>query len=199
MLVGHFGIAQLGKALRREIPLAWLIVAAYLPDFARVLIAPFTKQHELFSHSLPIVGAMLVGIGALWRFRGGSIVSAALLATVCALHWPADAFTGCKPTTFDGPWIGLISYRRPINDLLVEGALFVAGWFIARGAGCGIGKKWLTIGWVVQLAFLLSMYNGSEFFVGDHEWTWNPRSSLVPRPHVLESTPCRPPQEARFH
>jgi len=86
--------------------------------------------------------------------------------------------------------------------VLVEGSLFVGGWLVARRAGCGIGKKWLVIGLAAQIAFLLSMYSGSEFLIGDHEWTWTPRSSLVPRQQVLESTGWRPPsggQEPRFH
>ena len=195
MFVGHFGIAQLGKALRREVPLAWLVIAAYLPDLVRVLIEPFTQRHDLLSHSLPIVAAFSFGIAALWQLRGGNLSAAAVLAAACVLHWPADVFTGCKPTTIHGPWIGLVSYRRPITDVLVEGSLFVGGWLVARRAGCGIGKKWLVIGLAAQIAFLLSMYNGSEFFIGDHEWTWRPRSSLVPRQQVLESTECRPPHD----
>lgn len=193
MFVGHFGIAQLGKALRREVPLVWLVVAAYLPDVVRLLIEPFTPRHDLLSHSLPIVVALTLAIGALWQLRGGSLFAAAVLGAACLLHWPADVFTGCKPTTFHGPWIGLVSYRRPISDLLVECSLVIAGWFATRRTGSGIGKKWLALGLVAQLAFLVSMYTGSEFFIGDHEWTWNPRSSLVPRPHVLESTVCRAP------
>ena len=193
MFVGHFGIAQLGKALRREVPLAWLVIAAYLPDLVRVLIEPFTQRHDLLSHSLPIVAAFAFGIAALWQLRGGNLSAAAVLAAACVLHWPADVFTGCKPTTIHGPWIGLVSYRRPITDVLVEGSLFVGGWLVARRAGCGIGKKWLVIGLAAQIAFLLSMYSGSEFLIGDHEWTWTPRSSLVPRQQVLESTECRAP------
>ena len=193
MFVGHFGIALLGKALRREVPLAWLVIAAYLPDLVRVLIEPFTQRHDLLSHSLPIVAAFSFGIAALWQLRGGNLSAAAVLAVACVLHWPADVFTGCKPTTIHGPWIGLVSYRRPITDVLVEGSLFVGGWLVARRAGCGIGKKWLVIGLAAQIAFLLSMYSGSEFLIGDHEWTWTPRSSLVPRQQVLESTECHAP------
>ena len=126
MFVGHFGIAQLGKALRREVPLAWLVIAAYLPDLVRVLIEPFTQRHDLLSHSLPIVAAFAFGIAALWQLRGGNLPAAAVLAAACVLHWPADLFTGCKPTTLHGPWLGLVSYRRPITDVLVEGSLFVA-------------------------------------------------------------------------
>ena len=89
--------------------------------------------------------------------------------------------------------IGRQTCSPDVSDLLVECSLLIAGWFATRRTGSGIGKKWLALGVVAQLVFLVSMYNGSEFFIGDHEWTWNPRSSLVPRPQVLESTVCRAP------
>lgn len=193
MLVGHFGIAQLARAARREIPLAWLLVAAYLPDIVRVPLTLLTTHHETLSHSLPMVSAFALAIAALWLFRGGSLGAAAVIALACLLHWPADVFTGCKPTTFDGPWIGLISYRRPIDDLVLEGALLAAGWLLSRRRGVGINKWWLAFGFVAQIGFLTSMYYGSEFFIGDHEWTWKPSVSLVPVPQPLEHQVCRPP------
>ncbi|HEY2377402.1 MAG TPA: metal-dependent hydrolase [Gemmatimonadaceae bacterium] len=193
MLVGHFGIAQLGRAARREIPLAWLVVAAYLPDLLRVPLTPLTTHHEVLSHSLPIVSALALAVAVIWLVRGGQLGAAGILAVACLLHWPADVFTGCKPTTFTGPWIGLISYRHPISDLLLEGALLVAGWIAARRRGVGLGKWWLIAGFAVQIGFLVSMYYGSEFYVGDHEWMWKPDISLVPQAHALETPVCRPP------
>ena len=192
MLVGHFGIAQLARAARREIPLSWLLVAAYLPDIVRVPLALLTTHHEILSHSLPMVSAFALAIAALWLLRGGQGGAAAIIALACLLHWPADVFTGCKPTTFDGPWIGLISYRRPVDDLVLEGALLTAGWLLSRRRGVGIGKWWLVFGFVVQIGFLASMYYGSEFFIGDHEWMWKPSVSLAPRPSPLEHQVCRP-------
>ena len=194
MLAGHFGIAQLGKATRREIPLPWLVVAAYLPDLVRVPLTPLTTHHEMLSHSLPVVSAFALVIAVLWLLRGGQLGAAAILAIACLLHWPADVFTGCKPTTFHGPWIGLVSYRRPINDLVLESALLVSGWVIARRRGAGISKWWLVAGFAAQIGFLTSMYYGSEFFIGDHEWMWKPEVSLVPQPHALETLACRPPE-----
>lgn len=193
MLAGHFGIAQLGKATRREIPLGWLVVAAYLPDLVRVPLTLLTTHYDILSHSLPVVAVLALAIASLWLLRRGELGAAAILAIACLLHWPADVFTGCKPTTFNGPWIGLISYRRPISDLLLEGALLVAGWVAARRRGVGIGKWWLVVGFVAQIGFLMSMYDGAEFLIGDHEWTWHPDVSLVPQPHVLETLVCRPP------
>jgi len=193
MFVGHFGIAQLGKAARREIPFVWLLVAAYLPDLVRVPLTSLGTRQELLSHSIPAVTILALAIAVLWQLRGGNFIAATVIALACLLHWPADFFTGCKPTTFNGPWLGLISYRRPVSDLLVEGSLLVGGWLAARRSGFAIGRVWLVLGFVVQLAFMLSMYWQSEFFIGDREWMWKPSVSLVPTRSVLEESVCRPP------
>lgn len=196
MLIGHFGIAQLGKATRRELPFALLLAAAYLPDIARVPLSAMTTRFDLWSHSIPIVLAMSAVLGLVWLVSGGKPSAACVLALACAFHWPADFFTGCKPTTFDGPWLGLMSYRRPVSDLLVEGALVAAGWLLARRRGMVIKGRWLSVLGILQVGFLISMYWGAEFFVGDREWTWKPDVSWIPRPSPLETTNCRSPDES---
>jgi hypothetical protein len=191
MLAGHFGIAQLGKGVRREIPIVLLAVAAYLPDLARIPLSYTVDRYEIWSHSIVTVGAMGLLLGIIWLLRGGSWSAAVVLALVCTLHWPADVFTGCKPTTFEGPWLGLVSYRRPVDDLIVEGALLLAGWLFARRRGFPIGRKWLALAFAAQLAFLVSLYRNAQFIIGQREWVWHPAQSLVPQPHVLEATTCR--------
>src|SRR5436305_11458516 len=114
MFVGHFGIAEFGKVARRDLSFAWLLVAAYLPDLTRVLVAPFTDQIDMLSHSIPSVVLLSGAIAALWMLRGGSASGACILAVACLLHWPADMFTGCKPTVPGGPWFGFFNYRRPL-------------------------------------------------------------------------------------
>jgi hypothetical protein len=193
MFVGHFGIAQFGKGARREVPLALLVISAYLPDIVRVALDPFTARSEVLSHAIPVVVALALMVAVLWLLRGGRFAAAGILAIVCLLHWPADLFTGCKPVMFDGPWFGWVSYRRPVNDLVVEGALIVGGWIYARRRGFAMAKKWLAVAFALQLAFLVTMYWGSEFIIGSHEWTWKPHESLVPVPQALEQTPCRAP------
>lgn len=195
MLAGHFGIAEFGKGARREIPLALLVVAAYLPDLVRLPLSVTIDRYEIWSHSIVTVVAMGLVLGVLWLLRGGNWVAAVVLGGVCALHWPADVFTGCKPTTFSGPWLGLVSYRHPINDLLVEGGLLVGGWLFARRRGVAIGRGWLVLGFAAQLAFLGSMYWGSQFIIGRREWTWHPAESRLPQAHVLEPTTCRDPEQ----
>ncbi len=196
MVAGHFGIAQFGKGLRREIPIALLLIAAYLPDLVRFPLSIAIDRYEIWSHSIPAVVAMGLVLGIIWLLRGGSWVAAVVLAVVCALHWPADVFTGCKPTTFSGPWLGLVSYRRPVNDLLVEGALLIGGWLFARRRGIPITKKWLLLACGAQLAFLLSTYWGAQFIIGQREWAWHPNRSLLPQRQELEATPCRPKEPA---
>lgn len=197
MFAGHFGIAQFGKGARRDLPIVLLVAAAYLPDLVRFPLSAAIERYEIWSHSIVTVVAMGVGLGIIWLLRGGRWLDAVVLAAVCALHWPADFFTGCKPTTFSGPWLGLVSYRRPVNDLVVEGALLVGGWLFARRRGVAIGKKWLVLGLAAQLAFLLSMYWGAQFIVGQREWMWHVDGSFIPKPHVLEATPCRDPEQPR--
>jgi hypothetical protein len=158
-----------------------------------VFAAPLTPQHEIVSHSLPAVAFLAIAIASLWMLRGGAAPAAAVLALACLLHWPADVFTGCKPTTPHGPWIGFTHYRRPVSDLLVEGALLVGGWALARRGGFRIAKRWIAVAFAAQLAFLLSMYFDAEFMIGKREWVWRPRESLVPKPQVLETLVCRPP------
>jgi len=193
MLIGHFGIAQLGKAVRREIPFTWLVIAAYFPDLVRVPLTPLTKYHEIFSHSIPAVSGLGLLVALVYLARGGKAIAAAVLVLVCLSHWPADFFTGCKPTTFGGPWLGLISYRRPVSDLLVECALLVGGWLAARRAGVAISRAWVVIGVAIQVTFLVTMYAGSQFVIGDREWMWKPSISWMPQPHSLEASVCKAP------
>lgn len=193
MLVGHFGIAEFGKGARRDLSFLWLLTAAYLPDLVRLVITPLTSQFDMVSHSIPSVLLYALAIAVLWKIRGGSAASAAVLALACVLHWPADLFTGCKPTIPGGPWIGFNHYRRPVSDLLVEGALLVGGWAYARRSRFAIGKLLIAIVFAAQVAFLVWMYAGSQFVIGNREWMWKPSESLVPRPHVLETLSCRAP------
>jgi hypothetical protein len=76
---------------------------------------------------------------------------------------------------------------------VVEGALLLGGWLAARRRGVGLSTWWLVAGFVVQIGFLTSMYYGSEFFIGDHEWMWKPDVSLIPQSHELETQTCKPP------
>jgi hypothetical protein len=201
MLIGHFGVAQIGKALRRDLPLGWVVFAAYLPDVVRVAAWPIQSRfyQELFSHSIPAVTALALAIAAVRRAAGGALGGALVLAALCMLHWPADVLTGCKPTTAHGSWVGFILYRRPVSDLLIECSLLLVGWWLVQRRVAS-GPRLMHSGWaplgciVLQVAFLLSMYAGSEFFVGDREWMWRPlQGHVMPQRSTLEILICRPP------
>lgn len=191
MFVGHFGVAELGRGTRRDVPLLWLAVAAYLPDLTRFVLPLVTSESDLYSHAIPAVLLQGLAIGLLWRLRGGTLAGSVLLAVVCFLHWPADLFTGCKPTTFDGPWIGLGSYRHPVSDLLLECGLLVGGWALMRRRRVGFRGWWLVPVLALQVGFLASMYRGSEFYIGHREWMWQPDTSLIPVRHSYETMTCR--------
>src|SRR5437762_14124320 len=129
MFVGHLGLAQSAKALRRQIPLTWLVVAAYLPDLFRLPLGAGVGQskRDFLSHSLLSILVLAIGIGVLWIVKKGRYADAAVLSALCVLHWPTDVLTGCKPTWVGGPWLGAFWYRHPVSDLFLEIGLFLAG------------------------------------------------------------------------
>jgi hypothetical protein len=80
-----------------------------------------------------------------------------------------------------------------VSDVLVEGALLVIGWWLARQSGFALRRGWIVFLLGAQLGFLASTYDNAEFLIGDREWIWRPSTSLMPRPHTLETLSCRPP------
>ena len=205
MVVGHLGVAYLGKAARPTLPLALLAIAAYGPDLFRFAASPLpidTRTAEIASHSIPavlVIGAIIALVAA---GRVGGIAGALTVIAVCFLHWPADVFTGCKPVFGGDAWLGFIRYRHPAVDLPVELGLFVAGWLACRRTSEARRGRFAYSMWIplaaaaIQIAFLASMYAGSEFFIGRREWTWHPNEGLfafrrVPDPETLF---CRPPE-----
>jgi hypothetical protein len=191
MFVGHFGIAELGKGTRREVPLLWLAIAAYLPDLTRLALPLVHLEPDLYSHAIPAVVVQGLLLAVIWKLRGGTVGGALVLAAVSFLHWPADVFTGCKPTTADGPWIGLGSYRHPVADLSLEGALLLGGWLLMRWRRVAFSGWWLLPIFALQVSFLVTNYWGSEFYIDQQEWMWKPATSLVPVRHSYETQTCR--------
>ena len=156
MFVGHFGIAQLGKATRREIPFTWLVVAAYLPDLVRVPLTPLTHASRAPVALAPGRARRLPlrlprsGCYAAGNLVGGRGTSRSPVCCIGPLT--SSPVASRRPFTAHGSVS--ISYRRPVNDLLLEGVLLVGGWFAARRRGFAIGMKWLVVGFAVQLGFL---------------------------------------------
>ena len=204
MVVGHLGIAYIGKATRPTLPLALLAVAAYGPDLFRVAASPLPiapRIAEIASHSIPavlVIGAVIALIAAR---RVGGIAGGITVIAVCFLHWPADVFTGCKPVFGGETWLGFIRYRHPAVDVPVELGLLIAGWLACRKTSEARQKRFAYSIWILvaaaalQIAFLASMYADAEFFVGRREWTWHPREGIFALRRVSdpETLVCRPP------
>ena len=202
MVVGHLGIAYLGKAARPTLPLALLAIAAFGPDLFRFAASPFRIDIEIASHSIPAVLVIGAVIGLVAARRVGGIAGALTVIAVCFLHWPADVFTGCKPVFNNETWVGFLRYRHPAVDLPVELGLFIAGWLACRRNSEPRRRRFAYSMWMpvaaaaLQIAFLASMYAGSELFIGRREWTWHPGEGLFAFRRVpdTETLSCRPPE-----
>jgi hypothetical protein len=205
MVVGHLGVAYLGKATRPTMPLALLAISAYGPDLFRFAASPLpidTRTAEIASHSIPAVLVIGIVIALVAARRVGGPIGALTVIAVCFLHWPADVFTGCKPMLAGETWLGFIRYRHPAVDLPVELGLFVTGWLACRRTSEARQKRFAYSFWILvaaaalQVAFLASMYAGSEFFIGRREWTWHPNEGLFDFRRVgdPETLFCRAPE-----
>ena len=135
MYVGHVGVALGAHGLRRRAPLWFLVIASQLPDWtdAAFCLSGIRPQLQgILSHSLPAVTvlaiAAAVGYAAVTRDRGGMF----LVGAVVLAHVAGDYLTGIKPTWTGGPMIGLMLYRRPALDFLIEAAVIFVGWLLYR-------------------------------------------------------------------
>lgn len=135
MYVGHVGIALGAHGLRRSAPLWFLIIASQLPDWtdaAFCLAGVRPSIPGILSHSLPAVGvlalAAAVAYAAMLRDPAGMLLVGAVVLT----HAAGDYLTGIKPTWSGGPMIGLLLYRRPVLDFLLEASVILGGWFLYR-------------------------------------------------------------------
>lgn len=135
MYAGHVGLALGTHGFRRTVPLGLLIIASQLPDwtdagFCLAGIRPSVPG--LYSHSLPAI-AILAAIAAIvtysvQRDAKGMVLVAAIVVT----HVLVDYLTGIKPTWPGGPTIGLLLYRNPSVDFLLEAVFVMVGWLIYR-------------------------------------------------------------------
>ena len=135
MYVGHVGLALGAYGLRRSAPLWFLVVASQLPDWtdaAFCLAGVRPAVQGILSHSFPAVAvlALLAAIvyAAFMRDAGGML----LVAAVVISHAAGDYLTGSKPTWSGGPMIGLMLYRKPLIDFVIEAAVILGGWLIYR-------------------------------------------------------------------
>src|SRR5262245_34478493 len=163
MLVGHLGLALIGKRVRPDAPLSMLVGAAFLPDIVRAGLDLVVSSGwtNFLSHSIPstLVLAGLSALAATSRSATRQPGIAALLAALCVSHLAADYLTGCKPTWFRGPYLGLNLYQRPLYDLALEIPLLIVGTRLARPVlpnGHWITRRWMFGACLTaQIAFLI--------------------------------------------
>ena len=189
MIVGHLGVALLGRRLSRVlVPLSWAAIAAYMPDVIRLVLVPWRdiEGANLLSHSIPAIGLQALCVTLFFRWCQHPWSGAFLLGALTLLHWPADLLTGCKETWPGGPLIGLALYRRPLIDLAIEMALVIAALLVTpRTERLAGGPKRLPLAtiavglFVLQLAGVATIAATSTIRYRDQDWQWTPTVALT--------------------
>ena len=200
MLIGHLGLAFVAKRARSSESLFWLAAAAFLPDIVRfgLLLVVESTRAELASHAIP----SLLVLALLWtvvvRWRTGLWATALVAGLLTLSHYGADVITGCKPTWFGGPFVGVGLYHRPLLDLAVEIPLAVLGWRLMREhlpSTSIAARSAMVLGLVlVQLVFLMSNCRGGACLVGQTIWKWNPDEARWPVRVDEDPYRCGPPE-----
>ncbi|HEY5219611.1 MAG TPA: hypothetical protein VIJ16_07370 [Gemmatimonadaceae bacterium] len=153
MIIGHIGIAFAARAVKRDAPLLWLIVASVAPDIVDVVLgsAGVCNATGVDSHSLAAVAATAVVLGAAsaWATRSGR--TGMLVAALVIVHLLVDYVTGLKVLWAHGPIVGLDLYHWPIADFALEAPVIVGGWWLAQR--WGDLPRWLD-SWLVPLALV---------------------------------------------
>jgi membrane-bound metal-dependent hydrolase YbcI (DUF457 family) len=129
---GHAAIATLVKGVRPRIAIAFLLPVAFAPDWIEWLFDLFGRHNREISHSLISVGVGATVVALVYLMITRARVDAMAVWLTYASHWPADYFTGLKPTWPGGPMVGLFLYRHPLRDAAVESLIVVACWFVYR-------------------------------------------------------------------
>jgi hypothetical protein len=135
MYTGHVGIALGAHGLRKAIPLWFLVIASQLPDwtdagFCLAGIRPSVPG--ILSHSLPAVTVLALIAALAYAIMLRDPAGMLLVAVVVLSHAAGDYLTGIKPTWSGGPMIGLMLYRRPVLDFLLESFVILIGWMLYR-------------------------------------------------------------------
>lgn len=204
MFVGHLGIAFLGKRLRPLAPLGWLAVAAFLPDFVRVLLRVIVSSAwaDFLSHSIPSVLVLGGVIGLAMAAYTGDWRIGVLAGALCLSHLSVDYITGCKPTWLYGPYLGAYLYHRPLWDLLLEVPLIVVAWALLRRVlppDTLLARPWVPAGLaLLQLPMLAWTCLGSSCKVAGVIWKASddavlPRPNGTPAEIACPSPDFRPP------
>jgi hypothetical protein len=147
MYAGHLGVALAAKGLRRDEPLAILIVASIATDLvvAGLDLVGVDVPADLSPHSVPGTAALGLALGSIVFACTRSARRAALVGSVVLLHTLADYVTSYMPTWPGGPKVGLFLYRFPIADLVIECIVIFAGWWVyRRGLAPKVRNSWAT-------------------------------------------------------
>ncbi len=180
MFIGHFAVGFAAKRWAREAPLGVLLLAPLFLDVLwpvfcllgieqyRILPdgGPFTRlefTNYPWSHSLVMSGVWGLVLGALWKLRGGSTRTAALLAAAVVSHWVLDWITHLPDLPLwpgYGPRLGLGLWHSVAGTVVVESLMLTGGVALylsvtrAKGAIGGLGL------WI-YLALLAALYVAS--------------------------------------
>jgi hypothetical protein len=125
---GHAAIALGAKAKRPSVPLALLVPVAFGPDWIEWFFTAFGHRNQEISHSLVSVGIVATLVARVDGATRQDWPGARAVGVTSAAHWPADFFTGRKPTWPGGPTIGLYAYARPLLDFELEVATIIVCW-----------------------------------------------------------------------
>jgi hypothetical protein len=156
MYAGHLGMALLTKGLRRDEPLSLLITASIVTDLAGAAldISGWKILAGLLLHTIPgtlSLGLVMRGLVFVVGRNGQRALLAGLLVL---LHTLADYVTSYLPLWPNGPMVGLYLYRFPLADLLVEGGVVLAGWWVYRSRlSSGVRNSWAT--WMRPVLLIL--------------------------------------------
>lgn len=176
MFIGHFALGLAAKRAVPRMPLAMLFVAAQLADLLwPILVALGVEQVRIdpgntaftpldfvsypYSHSLVLLVAWGLVLGAMYRGVGSGRRGRVILALLVVSHWILD-FVSHRPDMPlypSGPKIGLGLWNSVAATRLVELTLYGAGcWIYLRStrARDGVGR-WA---WIVLTILLLAAY-----------------------------------------
>jgi hypothetical protein len=166
MYAGHVGVALGAHGIRKAIPLWLLIIASQLPDWtdaAFCLANVRPSPPGLLSHSIPAVAVLALLAALSYAILLRDTAGMLLVAVVVLSHAGGDYLTGLKPTWSGGPMIGLMLYRRPIIDFIIEGGVIVFGWLLYRRSLSPERRNGEPV--FTLLATLLVIQGGADVFL----------------------------------
>ena len=162
MYAGHLGVALAAKGVRREEPLATLVLASVATDLiaSGTGLAGVSLPRVLNPHSIPGTAVLCLLFGLITLALTRSSRRGLSVGSVVLLHTLADYVTSSLPTWPGGPRVGLFLYRYPIVDLVLECAVILAGWWLyRRGLAARVRNSWATWAMLVMLIVCQALFS----------------------------------------